>query len=463
MKLGNRLWVFVLTFSTAFSAYALDFEKAYQQVLSNNAEYRAQLFRLKSAKADVRSARSQLLPQVSFNGSYTLSEENRQTLVGTSGLSVDDVGAPLPVNPRSFAGNQLPFGDDFGNGDATLTIEQVLFDLSTWYSVKEVSSQKKASYYQLLRLRKNLILELVTVYTRYLGAVARKRVTSEELKALANHRTLTTRRRDDDLGTATDVNEADSRYQLVYSDFLQLDFEIKQALKQLSVLLGEDLGAPIGLREQFSISELGEPNFSDVVFNETHDTLLAKQEVTTAKLRVKQSNSKFLPTLRLTGRSRYLDQELNLFQPEDRRFTNSVALELEIPLFAGFGNVARSKSDRFEFKARESTLENTLKEAKSDFEIKKLNFEISYQRLNAVEAAFNASKSALKLREKGFLEGLSSNLDLLDAFRDTYRTDRLYQTALYDYFRNYYEFIASYREIEESDIDFLNRFLITGL
>ena len=460
MKSSLRLLPVLALMCFATQADALDFKEAYEQVLSNNGEYRAQVSRLKAAKADVWAARSQLLPQISLSGNVGVSDENRQTLVGTSGLSVNDVGEPLPINSRTFAGNELPFGDTFNNGDATLSIEQVLFDLSTWYAAKEASSEQKASYYQFLRLREGLILELVTTYTNYLDARQRKLITESELKALANHKTLTQRRQDDGLGTATDVNEADSRYQLVYADFLQTDFEVNQALRQLDVLLGSRVEAATGLQPDFSIRLLDEPDFNNVEFTDTHDTLLAKQDVKSAQFRSKQSSSKFLPTLRLTGRSRYLDQEESLFQPEDRRLTNSVMLELQVPLFASFGNVSRKKSDRLELEARKALEENSMEQARSEFEISQLNFRSSYERLKALEAAFRASKAALKLREKGFLEGLSSNLDLLDALRDTFRTERLYQTGIYEYFRQYYQFAASYREINDDDIDFLNNFLM---
>ena len=103
--------------------------------------------------------------------------------------------------------------------------------------------------------------------------------------------------------------------------------------------------------------------------------------------------------------------------------------------------------------------QNSKLRAQSDFEIGKAQFVTSYNRLKALEAAYSASEGALNLREKGYLEGLSSNLDLLDALRDTYRAERLYTTAVYEYFRQYYQFIATHREITDSDILFFNKFL----
>ncbi len=297
------------------------------------------------------------------------------------------------------------------------------------------------------------------MYTGYLEATELEIITGRELNALNRHKELTSKRFEDGLGTATDVGEAGSRYQLVYADFLQAQFEVQRTVKQLEALLAGASGRLAKLAPDFSISKLSLPDLPSIEFDSTHDTLLAKQQVRSAKYQLKQTTSQFLPVLRLAGRSRYFDQQDSIFGPESQTISNSVMLELEVPIFAGFGRVAQRSNAKHELRAAKALEQDVLLESQSSFDIAKLNLQLSFSRLKALEAAYTASKSALTLREKGYLEGLSSNLDLLDALRDTFRSERLFRSAVYEFFRQHYQFVSTYREISDEDIDFFNTFL----
>lgn len=452
------------------TANALDFEQAYQKMLSNNGQFRAELQNLKAAGADAWQAKSRLLPNVYITGRYGLNEEYRETIrdselndvfesTNQKATPEDDALEPLALEGLRYRGDSVPVQDEYLTGDASINIEQALIDVEKIYQAKQLSSQKKEAYFRLLLLRESLILELVDAYTGFLSAQDLHQIAIKELAVLEKHRSLTTKRFDQGLGNSTDVQEAESRYQLVRAELLQSESDIVRYARELDVLIAETYSQLAHLTSSFNPADIAEPNFDEFDNIETNDTLLAAQKVKSAKYNLRATQSRFLPTLQIAGRSRYFEQENSLFGDENERITNSLMLELQMPLFAGFGKVAQAKSAKHRFKSEQELASYSKQQALADYQINQMSYEASYKRLQALKQAYQFSQSAQQLREKGYLEGLSSNLDLLDSVRDSFRSERQYRAAIYEYFRKYFRFHASYRELEIGDIEYFNQFL----
>lgn len=453
------------------SANALNFEQAYQKMLSNNGQFRAELQNVKAAGADSWQAKSRLLPNIYITGRYGLNEEYRETIRDSELNDVfestqqkatpeEDALEPLKVEGLRYRGDSVPVQDEYLTGDASINIEQALIDVEKIYAAKQLSSQRKEAYFRLLLLRESLILKLADAYTGYLSAKDLYKIAIKELAVLEKHRSLTTKRFNEGLGNSTDVQEAESRYQLVRAELLQSESDIVRYARELDVLIAETYNDLAHLSDKFSPDELDKPSFEDIDTLETNDTLFAEQKVKSAKYNLRATQSRFLPTLQIAGRSRYFEQENSLFGDENKRITNSVMLELQMPLFAGFGKVAQAKGAKHRFKSEQELANNSRQQALADYQINQMSFEASYKRLQALKQAYQFSQSAQQLREKGYLEGLSSNLDLLDSVRDSFRSERQYRAAIYEYFRKYFRFHASYRELTVEDIQYFNQYLI---
>lgn len=463
----------------------IDFVGAYKVALTQNGDYQAQLYRYKASKSDVWAARSALLPQLSIQGSYGAVEEFRDVLDGPFNGRPVGVPDPLPepeegestpeedeaeepqpleIGGLSLQGRSVPIEDDYETGTVSLNLEQTLFDRKKWTTIGRSKSLREEQRLELLETREALILDLVAAYTGVLGAQDRAEISQRELAALGRHRDLTLQRYREGLGTLTDSHESESRYQLVLADSLQNDFEINQFQNRLTVLLGEQVARVSPLHEDFNAvtSVTGSDDYivERPSLFKTNDVLLAEQRVRSARYQAKNANADFWPTLSLVGSSRYTRETFSLLTTDNENYRNQVMLQLEVPLFAGFGTFASSRAARHELYASKAGAKISRDRAIANFMDSEANFRASYQRLLAFERANQSSQHALALRQKGYLEGLSSNLDLLDALRDSFRTERSYRTAIYDYLVRYFDYVASHREITDSDIEFLNSYLV---
>lgn len=447
------------------SVYAMDFQSAYDLMLKNNGDYQAELHQYKASRYDAGEALSNYFPSVSLSADYGHSQGYNkafdQPIINGMGNSINEtdgseVSEPSLAGGVRFDGLAVSSQGEYDSGSATFNLTQPIINKALWNNVSRAKSQSKESYYELLIKRETLILELLKAYTNLLNAKDEQRILSEELAALDKHRNLTKRRHEEGLGTLTDVYEAESRYKLAAASLLSARFEIGVFTRELEVLVGEKISDVDQVLGSYVASlDIGLEGF-DPENIKNNNILLAEQSVKTALYERRRRRSAFLPTLNFRAQSSYNRSEFSNISNESDNQSNRLFLELEVPLFSSFGNFAAVKSATHTLKSEKALLRDTLNQERNAMVNSRLNYRTSYERLVAFEDAYKASKQALDLREKSFLEGLSSNLDLLDAVRDTYRSERSWRDAVYALINSKMELIASIREISDADIDDVN-------
>ncbi len=463
MKLffARSLSMLLVPLGLSSTAYALDFETAYQLMLQNNGEYQSALQAHKASEYEAKSAVSRYLPSVSVSGNYGRTDERIETVDQSfdEELAGNTSSGDPSLSGINFESSSVPEQGSYNSGSASLDITQPIFDTARLNNIRRTKSQSREAYFEWLEVREDLVLRLLQSYTNVLNASDEYAILTKELADLKEHRQLTQRRHDQGLGTLTDLHESESRYELVKAEQLSAQFDRERFLRELDVLVGQKVDSVESMSTDFKPAlDIAIENGVDPIID--NEVLLAEQKVKTATHELKRRKSAFSPTLNLRAQSTFNTSEFSNVSAEEDRQSNRLFLELEIPLFAGFGNVASVKSARHRLRAERATLLNTKRNVDARLKNNRENYQVNYSRLKAFERAYLASQKALKLREKAFLEGISSNLDLLDAVRSTYRAERSWRDALYRFINSKIALIASVREVSDADISRLNELFV---
>ena len=451
----TALKAFILLFAVNSNAQALDFETAYKLMLENNGEYQAALLNYKASKFDTKVAVSNYLPSVDLNGNYGRTNERIET---RNQLSDDSTDANNNSTGVDFDDEIVNEEGSFNSGSVSLDITQPIFNKSLLSNIKRTKSLSKEAYYEWTELHENLILRLLETYTNFLNATDEYLILSKELDALEQHRQLTKKRHDQGLGNLTDLYESDARYELAKAEQLSAEFNKDRFLFDLEVLTGIEIKNVQPLFTQFRPTVDSGLSSFDIETVSDGEVLLAEQRVKTASHELKQRKSAFAPILNLRAQSTYSTSEFSDVSSDQDSQSERVFLELEIPLFAGFGNVAGVKGARYRLSAQQASLLDIKRGFNAEFETNRRNYQISYQRLKSFERAYLANKKALELREKAFIEGLSSNLDLLDSVRSAFLAERSWRESLYGFINSKMALISSIKEINSSDIQGFNNY-----
>jgi len=448
------------------SANALSLWEAYRQALQNDPGYRQQVSLLQATRQRVPQARAELLPRVDAAAAHTRghleieAEPEPDDTVGQARAS--SAARDITIPPTTFEPASVAREDDYHNTSGTLTLSQTVFDRRQWLELKGARSRTEEARLQLGNARHALILDTARAYYDFLGARDALEAARLERQAVARQLRLTERRYEEELGTLTDVHESRARMELAKIDIIDAENDMALARHRLAKLTGSPVRHIHDLPASFEPPPLQPAAMSDWLDRALSNSLAvraARQQAATAELDLNTERSGRWPTVSLVGESGYESESLSAVSTGQDRFRNEVSLRLRVPLFSGFAVSARIKEARFRMFAADQALRNAKAEVVRDVRSAYDSVQASRRRVNVFKRANDQSLAALELRKKGYLEGLGSNLDLLDAFRDAYRARRQWLQSRYRYFVDYLTLISVTRAIDDETIKWMNSYL----
>lgn len=419
--------------------HGLGLWESYQLALENDPAYQRQLNLFRASGERVPQARAALLPQITGVASHSRGHLEVETpnnpAVGRRGRTREG-RQETSISLFNFEADSVPLDDNYDINQLSLKLSQTIFDRSQWLSLDSARSIAGEARLELDNARRSLVLETAQAYFDLLSAQDALDVASLELKAVERQRNLAERRHEQEIGTLTDVHEARARVELTRIDIINARNNRSIAVYRLGKLISEPVGRIDRLPESFEPPPLlpaAASYWEDMATNNSIDVQLARQQVRTAELELKRQKSGHWPTLSLVAESTYEQTGVSTVSTGEDRFRNEVSLQFRMPIFSGFAVRSRVGEAQYRKHAADLRLRNSRAELSRDVRSAHASVRSSRRRVETFKLAYNQSLSALELRERGYLEGLSSNLELLDALRDTYRARRQWLQSRYRY------------------------------
>ncbi len=140
--------------------------------------------------------------------------------------------------------------------------------------------------------------------------------------------------------------------------------------------------------------------------------------------------------------------------------TQSVGLQLNIPVFEGGAVYSRTKQAEFDFRKERENLTKVKRTVIRDVKNAFRGVTSSISRVKALKAAVKSAVSALEATEAGFEVGTRTMVDVLTGQRNLYRVKRDYARSRYDYLVNMIRLKNAAGSLSEADIDAINQFLV---
>lgn len=370
--------------------YPLSLPELTELALQNNPRTRQAWYALRAQAAGVGIEQSDYLPRISADLLGQRSETGSQT------------------------GNQNPWLTRYG---PALTLNYLLYDFGAR------SSRVEAAEYQALaaalaqnRVLQDVVLQVEQAYYLYLGFDALVRSNELFLKSVRTSLDATQRRREAGLATTADVSRAETQVAQAQLNVTRSKGEREKARGSLASAVG--LPVNVTLRIQ---SFEGEPRVREVA--ESMNTILdrakanrpdliaAEAQARSARAQAEAASRSGLPTLTVsatTGRT---------FYRGDQPFTdtNSVLLNLNIPLFTGYNQT---------YTVRQAEARAAQAEASRDQLVRQAELEVWQSYYDVQTAADGVTTTAVQLRAAQqaaeatlarYQSGFGSLLDLITA------------------------------------------------
>lgn len=404
-------------------ALELDLGSAQQLALKNNDQYKIAQEAVKKAKAQVTEARGGMLPSLSAFSQYDRAWEL----------------ATVVFDDPNFGQISFKMGTDhtivYG-----LSFQQPLFlGGAVWSGYKMAKHGYAITEASLTSARQDVLLQATSAYYGLLFSKSVVRVLEQAYAtAQENLDQVNTLRA---VGSASDFDVLRAEVQV--ANLLPTLTSVKNGAKiaesQLLMVLGFEekitivtLDSLRFLPNSFSSSTLEDlldramQNRSDVKIMEQQQSIMQKQ--------VALARSSFLPSMMFQTNLQYqgMKNEFDFTNDDIYRSSNS-SISLSIPLFSGFktaGKVQQAKAAVRETDYQKDAL----------YKMVKLEVETAYLAINEKEQSvlsqskiIDQAEEALRLARLRYAEGLSTQLDVMNAESALNQARMNYEQSLFDY------------------------------
>jgi len=358
-----------------------------------------------------------------------------------------------------------PSSNDYASDAYSLQLTQPLYRKSNFAAYtqgKAIAAQAEA---EMAMAQGEMMLRSVQAYFDVLAAVDTLAFARTEKAAIEGQLQLADRNFAVGNATVVDVHEARARHDLAVAQEVNADNDLQVKREALTMLVNM---RPEHLATLTPNLPLQHPEPQDVEsWNKTaqeQNPLIKAQEraVKVAEEEIEKNRGGHYPTLDLVAAHGY-NKTNSIFSPAVFEYTtNQVGVQLQVPLYAGGITQSRVR----EAEARRDQARASLNQARRTITrlIREAYLAITggIARVQALEKARASSKKALESTLIGYESGVRTGVDVLNAQRDLYRTQRDLAQARYVYLLSQLRLKFAAGTLNEADLGAVNALLTGG-
>ena len=361
--------------------------------------------RLNIGSARTSAAKGQLLPQLRANASRS---DNRRNALGSL---------------QTFDGERY-----------SITLTQVLFNWQAFSARKEASlieDQFEAEYYGELGL---LLTDVAEKYFDVLLANDALSSIATELDAVSNQLDQIQSMYDRQLAQVTDLYQAQAGLAAVEAQQLQLQTELAVRREALRSASGVESGELYRLSDDANIPPLENSinYWVQQAEDNNHQVRAREYAVEAADKRIDQRRGAYMPQVNFIVQRQDSDVGFDNI-PQARTDNTYIGLDITIPLYAGGSNRAGVREATSELRIAESELRQVQLEASERVRSAYLQVQSAETLIAAAQKLVESTTLSSTAMQRGFELGAVTSVDVLNALRDQFRSERDLQATRYNH------------------------------
>ncbi|MGD7035540.1 TolC family outer membrane protein [Methylotuvimicrobium buryatense] len=422
-------------------SFAQDLVEVYTQALENDPILKQALARQYANAESKDQGIARLLPSLSATGA-----SSREWLHNKkAGAGFD------------FRGPQT--NQEFWNNTFSLNFVQPVFHWDHWIQLSQSDNQIAQTEAEYLAELQNLMVKITEAYFNVLSAQDGLDFAVAEKNAIARQLEQAQQRFEVGLIAITDVYEAKAAHDLALANEIEADNNLdnqKEALREIIGEFDEEL-SPIGKELPLIVPEPNEMKaWSDAALNGNFSIISAFNQAEFARKAVDLQNSGHLPQLDIVGSYGVSDNTSTFGFRGD---TQSIGLQLNVPLFEGGAVNSRTRQARQEFEAAKQNLIAAKRAVIRQVNNAYRGVNASISRVGALQSAVKSAESALEATEAGLDVGTRTMVEILAEQRNLYRAKRDHARSRYDYLINSIRLKQAASSLSENDLEYINSLL----
>ncbi len=323
---------------------------------------------------------------------------------------------------------------DFTSSSYGISLDQVLYNKQARIRLQQADTNIARAEVTLEAAKQELILRVAEAYFDILSAGDSLEFTSAEKQSIKRQLDQNLQRFKVGLIAITDVHETKARYDISVAEEITAKNQLDISKEVLITLIGE---APQSLNSLKENTPLVKPEPEDInewvkTSGKSNPELIAAEHL--VKLSQQQTNlqkAERHPTLGLNASHGYNHSNGGLSDGSGN--DTSLGLQFSVPLYTGGLIRSRTREAQHQVTIAERQFESVARNTTRLTRASYLNVISRISQVKALKQALQSTETAAEAAEAGFEVGTRTAVDVLLALTQTYRAQRDYSRARYDY------------------------------
>lgn len=443
-KTGLKGLAVFISMLLSSQAHALSLWQAYSQALESDPTYKAALADFKGSQEDETIARSAILPQVSVSWYEGKSKLDRtvDTLTGPQTSSLD-----------------------YDIKNLQLQIRQSLINKTAWANARQGELISLQGSSRLLAARDDLAVRLASAYFQVLSSIDTLKL-AEAFTKVASER-LNQIDQGIKSGTSSQLELAQVQAQLDTKKAEELKYRVQldDAVRILEDLVGGTVSSiDLLSRDAQPVDLIGQETYSGLqtrALRQNPKVLIAAYDLQIAREELEKAKGAHYPVLDFVASKQDSDSE-SITTVGQKTEQETLALQLQVPIFSGFGTQARVDK-AFAVSNRAMALwESSVKEALFKLRSNYNAFVSTSELAQAYAQSVNSAQLTLEASQKAKAVGLKSLGDVLEAEKDLYSAKRELARVQYERYAAAIQLQAAAGQLRASQVKSISDFIQSG-
>lgn len=347
------------------------------------------------------------------------------------------------------------------SGSYTLSITKPLYRPQVKQRIIQTNILIAQSEEALVSEQQSLILRVSEAYFDFLQARDAAELSRAEADAISRQNKQIAAYFEAGRSAITDVKESQARNAEAKANVVVADKNVEIALDKIYGLTGRDYKLLRGASEQTPLV-VPQPNGIDAWANEAANS---NQQVISAQLAVDIAQKTV--DIARAGKKPTVDLFANHGSSvsrakagaDNQSIDASVGVQFNMTLYDAGKADAAVREARYNFHKAIQQVEVQRRAAVRQTRAFFLNIKTGLTQIAALKRSFQSSQTAAKATQEGFRAGTRTAVDVILSLRETYRAQRSYTSARYDFLLNTIRLKQSAGILSEKDLQVLSRLL----
>ena len=460
--MNNFLKVLLFSFILIDNGNAASLLDIYEQALINDPRIK-EAFANKEAIIEAKpQARSFILPQLSGSASFSDNDSDGQSTFQQKIIN--------PINGEEVV---ITNNTDFLQESETLqwdvTLRQAIFDYGSWMNLRKANKTVAQAEIDYLAAEQDLIIRVANAYFNVLAAEDTLEAEQAARQAIEKQLDQAQKRFDVGLIAITDVQEAQAAYDQSIANEITSKRNLataKESLRAITDSYPGQLNKPDNNLPLIMPNPQSESDWVETSLEQNLSYLSAQVGVEIAKSEIKVQRSGHLPTIGIQASKRDIDTDSfrsdsgSEFTPADNENINEgVGVQLNLPLYSGGQVTSRVRQAVARHRASKEKLERVARETTRIARDSYLGVISGIATVKALQQSVKSSATALQATEAGYEVGTRTTVDVLDARRRLYSSQKNLAISKYDYLKNILQLKQAAGTLTQSDLEQINNWL----